>query len=73
MRTWLRNLRVDKKMTQEDMAQQVGVDLTSIGKYELGIRRPTVETAKKIANILDFDWTRLFIEENSVNDEDQAS
>ena len=67
MRTWLKNLRISKKLTQEDMAKAVGVDLTSIGKYELGLRSPTVKTAKKIADILNFDWTRFY------ENEDQAS
>jgi transcriptional regulator with XRE-family HTH domain len=47
-------------MTQAVLAERVNIDITAIGKYESGERRPSVETAKKIADELGFDWTKFF-------------
>lgn len=60
MRDWLRTLRVNRNMTQAVLAERVNIDITAIGKYESGERRPSVETAKKIADELGFDWTKFF-------------
>jgi len=33
-----------------------GVDVTMVSKIELGERRPSVNLAKRIADVLGFDW-----------------
>ena len=60
MRNWLRNKRLDKQLTQAQLAEMVGADATMISKIEVGERRPSVELAKKIAEALGFDWTRFY-------------
>jgi len=60
LRTWLKNIRTEKNLTQSEIAKMAGVDVTMISKIELGERRPSVEVAKKIAAVLGFDWTRFF-------------
>ena len=70
MRNWLRNKRLEKKLTQSELAEMAGIDATTVSKIELGDRRPSVEVAKKIAAVLGFPWTRFF--EDDSNDE-QAS
>lgn len=62
MRQWLRSARLKAGLTQEQLGDLVGKDITTIGKYENGRRRPPVATAKKIAEILLLDWT-LFYED----------
>ena len=62
MRTWLKEARESLGLTQQQLASLVGKDITTIGKYENGKRRPSYETAKKISSILSIDWT-LFYEE----------
>ena len=69
MRNWLRNKRLEKKLTQSEIAEMAGVDVTMISKIELGERRPSVEVAKKIAAVLSFDWTIFFEEEQAVTRE----
>jgi DNA-binding XRE family transcriptional regulator len=64
-RTWLINLRKSRNMTQQDLANAVNLDITTIGKYELGERQPSPKIAKMIAAVLGFDWTRFFDEENA--------
>jgi transcriptional regulator with XRE-family HTH domain len=60
MRDWLRNKRLEKQLTQAQLAKMVGADATMISKIEVGERRPSVELAKKIAEALGFDWTRFY-------------
>lgn len=72
MREWLKNLRLSKGLTQNKIAKMVGVDVTTINKIELGKRRPSPETAKAIAAVLEFDWT-LFYENCSRNQQGEES
>ena len=64
MRNWLKNARVKKGMTQAALSALAGVDVTAIGKYENGKRRPSPEVAQKIASVLGFSWTRFFETDN---------
>ncbi|MDR1761670.1 MAG: helix-turn-helix domain-containing protein [Bacteroidales bacterium] len=65
MRLWLRELRGKAGMSQTEIANLVGIDVTSIGKYENGKRRPSIEVAKKIAALLNFDWTLFFADKEN--------
>lgn len=47
-------------MTQEQLAEKVGVTRQAIGQYETGVNRPSVDVAKAIGKELDFDWTLLY-------------
>ena len=60
MRTWLKEIRAKKGLTQQEVANAANVDVTMICKIELGERRPSVEVAKKIASVMGFNWTRFF-------------
>lgn len=48
-------------MTQEQLAEKVGVTRQAIGQYETGINRPSVDVAKGIGEALNFDWTLLYL------------
>ncbi len=63
MRIWLKELRLAKDLTQEKIANLAGVDITTINKIELGERRPSPKTAKAIASVLEFDWTKFYEDE----------
>lgn len=63
MRIWLKDIRAQQNMTQQEVAKAANVDVTMISKIELGERRPSVEVAKKIAAVLGFKWTRFFEDE----------
>lgn len=54
--------RLMKELTQEKLAELCDVASSSISLYENGKRRPSVEVAKKIAKVLDFDWTEFYEE-----------
>lgn len=63
MKTWLFEIRKAKQMSGEDIARDVGISYKSYNAYENNRRRPSVETAKKIAAVLGFPWTRFFEEQ----------
>ena len=66
MRIWLKDIRAQQNMTQQEVAKAANVDVTMISKIELGERRPSVEVAKKIASVLGFPWTRFFEDEDEI-------
>ena len=60
MAEWLTNMREKHGMTKTALSHLVGVDISTIGKYERGERRPSVKKAKEIAEVLGFDWTMFY-------------
>ena len=63
IRQWLRDSRMEKGMTQKGVAEQVGIAQPSYHQIESGENNPSVETARKIAAVLDFDWTLFYPDE----------
>jgi len=60
MRDWLKKIRQDRKMTQEDVARLVGITAQYYCLIENGQRRPSSTAAIKIANVLGFkEWYNL--------------
>lgn len=49
----LKEMRIKKKMTLEELSRASGVSRVSINRYELGERSPNVYIAKKLADALD--------------------
>lgn len=47
-------------MTQIEVAEQAGIARTTYSMIETGERGATVSNAKKIANVLGFEWTIFF-------------
>lgn len=56
----LKDKRIEKGMTQQEVAEAVGLTDVAISYIESGTRRPSVETAKRIAKVLNIDWTEFF-------------
>lgn len=63
MREWLKSRRLDEKLTQKEIADLVGVSRSTYAMIENGERNPSVPVAKRIANVLKFDWTIFFEDE----------
>jgi len=63
LREWLKEMRVSKMLTQVQVADLVGIVPHYYSYIESGARRPSVETAKKIATALGFEWTLFFEDE----------
>lgn len=60
MEKWLTKLRLEKDLTQDEVAQLSNIPRTTYSSIEQGRRRPSVEKAMKIAGALDFEWTLFF-------------
>lgn len=62
----LQSLLISKRkqlgLTQQDVVEKTGSIITRqyYGMIEKGERRPSVDVAKKIAEVLDIDWTIFF-------------
>lgn len=56
----LRELRESKGLTQEQLAEKVGITANAIGQFERGKIFPNYETIANIINVLDIDANLLF-------------
>lgn len=56
----LRDDRIARDLTMKQVANEAGISESFYCLIESGDRRPSVETAKKIAAVLGFDWTRFY-------------
>jgi len=63
MRTWLTIIRTDKKMTKSQVAKCSKISLPYYSQIESGQRNLRTNTAKIIAEVLNFDWTKFYEEE----------
>lgn len=56
----LKEARKKKKMTQQELADKVGVSRQQISNVENGRNELSVDLAKKIAVVLGIEWHSLF-------------
>lgn len=63
MKVRLADKRMKKGLTQEEVANLCGIARTTYAMYEQNKRTPRVSVAKKIAEVLEFDWTLFFEDE----------
>lgn len=56
----LEERRKNKQITQQAIADKIGVSRQYYNELENGKRLPSVKIAKKIGVILDVDWTIFF-------------
>jgi len=60
MRGWLKEKRLKRGLTQEQLAEKVGIARTTYAMYEQGERDPRVGIAVKIGDTLKFKWPLFF-------------
>lgn len=53
--------RLDRSMTQRDLAEEVGVGTPHISKIEAGRESPSDDLLRKIAEVLDCDFDELLL------------
>lgn len=67
----LRHLRIQSGMTQEELANKLGKDYSTIGKWELGQRSPVMTDVIRISDLFNISLEKLigqsviYAEENS--------
>jgi transcriptional regulator with XRE-family HTH domain len=59
-RDWLVNLRNQLDLSQKDVADKIGISRSAYAGYETGRRDPSIQNAKAIAELLNFNWTIFF-------------
>ncbi|EAC8000539.1 helix-turn-helix transcriptional regulator [Listeria monocytogenes] len=59
-RFWLSKRRNEKNLTILETARKSGLSKQGYWFIETGRRDPSVKTAKRIADVLEFDWTFFF-------------
>ena len=55
----IRQIRKSKGLTQEQLAEQIGIDNKHLSRIEKGRHMPTYNIIKKLAAVLDFDIFEL--------------
>lgn len=55
----IRQIRKSKGLTQEQLAEQIGIDNKHLSRIEKGRHMPTYNIIKKLAQVLDFDIYKI--------------
>ncbi len=64
----LKKLRSEKGFSQEVFAKKIQVHVTNLSKYERNISIPSLEVAKRMADVLEISLDRLVHGENKAQD-----
>lgn len=64
-RGWLKALRIQKGLTQQDVATKAEIERSYYTMIETGQRKPSVLVAKAIGSAMGFDWTIFFEDEGN--------
>lgn len=60
MKSWLFDIRKRRDLTMAEVAKKSGISESYYSMIESGGRGVSVGTAKKIAEALDFNWTKFY-------------
>lgn len=60
MRGWLTKIRRDKQLTQFEVAIKANISESYYSLIESGARNPSTKIAKRIADVLEFDWVKFY-------------
>ena len=55
----LRQLRIKKRYTQEQVAKALGINRTTYTKYETRVTQPSLEQLKKLSELFEVDYNTL--------------
>lgn len=57
---WLKKLRIEKKLTHDEVAVLAGMTRAYYSMIENGVRTPSPSYAIRLGEILGFNWTRFY-------------
>lgn len=72
MRKWLKEIRDNRFLTQEEVSKLANISRTHYTRIEAGNNSPSVDVAKRISKVLKFDWVIFFENESSSKEQKQA-
>ena len=61
--------RKNKSLTQEQLAEKLGVSINAVSKWERGLNLPDVSLMEKLCEVLDLTLNELFAGEKLTNEE----
>lgn len=59
----LKELRELSRLTQQELAERANCARSTIASIEVGFMSPSIPLAKRLAEVLEVDWTIFFEEE----------
>ena len=66
----IRYFRHLRKLSQEQLALQAGINPAFLGHLERGLKSPTITTLEKLVRALNITFEELFTEETAATDQD---
>ncbi|WP_074693960.1 helix-turn-helix domain-containing protein [Alicyclobacillus hesperidum] len=66
-------MRLSHGLRQEEVAKKSIIKRPYYCQIEMGVRTPSIDVAKRIADQLQFDWTRFFEEPDSEDESYDAA
>ena len=69
----IRYFRHLRKLSQEQLALQAGINPAFLGHLERGLKSPTITTLEKLVKALDITFEELFAEETPAPDQDREN
>ncbi|MBQ3834971.1 MAG: helix-turn-helix transcriptional regulator [Elusimicrobia bacterium] len=69
--TQLKKIMKEKKITQQELADKIGVYQTMVSHWLRGIKNPTLTSLKKIADALEISVSCLIGEETNENNKEK--
>lgn len=71
MRFWLKEIRDQEGYTQHEVSCLSEISRSHYTRIEQGTKKPSVDTAKKIARSLKFNWVIFFNNDCSCKEQDK--
>jgi transcriptional regulator with XRE-family HTH domain len=65
-RQWLLQLRNNYELTQKQVARLAGISRSYYSEIEVGAKSPSGKTAKRIADVLDFNMALFFEDQRRI-------
>ena len=60
----LKELRMERMLSQKQLAELINVERSTITQIELGVNKPSVKTAMTLGELFKVDWRGFFEETN---------
>ena len=68
----IKELRKNKGLSQEDLANKLNVSRQAVSKYEKDINEPNIDTIKRISKYFNVDLEYLLNDDSSLNNKDES-
>ncbi|QSO48679.1 helix-turn-helix transcriptional regulator [Alicyclobacillus mengziensis] len=59
-RTWLIRLRHQRRMSQQQIAMRARISRNYLSEIECGVKNPSVDVSKRIAQVVGCEWIQFF-------------